>query len=290
MSAAAVPVFRFAPSPNGYLHPGHARSAILNFEAARRAGGRFLLRIEDIDTGRSRPELEAAIYEDLRWLGLEWETPVRRQSEHFDDYRAALDRLSARGLLYRCFCTRGDIVRAAAAREGERDPAGAPVYPGTCRSLADAESQARAQKEPFSLRLDMKLAQMRVDSPLSWREFGEGEEEMNVAADPGRWGDAVLARKDVPASYHLAVVTDDALQGVTDVMRGRDLFHATSLHRLLQVLLDLPEPRYRHHALVQGPDGKKLSKSAGSGSIQALREGRASPADVRRLAGLAAPD
>lgn len=281
---SARPVFRFAPSPNGYLHQGHALSAILNFETAKRLGGRFLLRIEDIDVGRSRPEFEQAIYEDLRWLGLSWEEPVRRQSEHFDDYRAALSRLSAKGVLYRCFCSRGDIARTIGdRRDWPRDPDDAPLYPRTCRGLSKDESDARAQRDPFCLRLDMERALALVGTSLTWREFGEGDEARLVAAEPARWGDVMLARKDIPASYHIAVVTDDAIQGVTDVMRGRDLYHATSVHRVLQALLDLPQPNYRHHWLVLDADGRKLSKSTFAKSVRSLREQGVPAQEVRSI-------
>jgi glutamyl-Q tRNA(Asp) synthetase len=281
---SARPVFRFAPSPNGYLHQGHALSAILNFETARRLGGRFLLRIEDIDITRSRPEFEQAIYDDLHWLGLDWEKPVRRQSEHFGDYRAALARLESKGLLYRCFCSRGDVARAIADRPGwPRDPDDAPLYPRTCRAMSAEESDARARHEPFCLRLDMQRALALLKAPLSWREFGESDEAMVVDAQPASWGDVMLARKDIPASYHIAVVTDDALQGVTDVMRGRDLYHATSVHRLLQTLLDLPEPNYRHHWLVLDQDGRKLSKSTFAKSLRSLREQGVSAEEVRAI-------
>ncbi|BGE85516.1 tRNA glutamyl-Q(34) synthetase GluQRS [Methylosinus sp. 3S-1] len=267
-------MFRFAPSPNGYLHLGHAYSALLNFDLARRAGGRFLLRIEDIDRGRARPEYERAIYEDLGWLGLEWEEPVRRQSEHFGDYAGALAKLDALGLLYPCRCSRGDIARATQGRaDWPHDPDGAPLYPGTCRGTVG--------QGPASLRLDMAKA-VALGGGVRWREAEVGE----VAADPSVWGDVILARKDVPASYHIAVVVDDALQGVTDVVRGRDLYEATRIHRLLQLLLGLPEPRYRHHALVRDEEGKKLAKSRLSKPLRELRADGATPADVRRIAGL----
>jgi glutamyl-Q tRNA(Asp) synthetase len=267
-------VFRFAPSPNGYLHLGHAYSALLDFDAARREGGRFLLRIEDIDAGRARSELEAAIYEDLSWLGLSWEEPVRRQSEHFDDYAAALARLEALGLLYPCVCSRAEIARATAAAGARRDPDGAPLYPGTCRG----EGRARAGA---NLRLDMAKAAALVGGEVSWTEHGK-----EIVASPAEWGDVVLARKDIGTSYHIAVVVDDALQGVTDVVRGRDLYEATRVHRLLQELLDLPAPAYRHHALVLDGDGRKLAKSRLSKPLRELRAEGATPADVRAMLGL----
>jgi glutamyl-Q tRNA(Asp) synthetase len=270
-------VFRFAPSPNGYLHLGHAFSAALNFGLARQCGGRFLLRIEDIDLSRARPEFEAAIYEDLAWLGLDWDRPVRRQSEHFDDYRRALAILDAKGLLYPCDCTRADIARNA-PQYGPRDPDGAPLYPGTCRDKPRPPLRETLERKGFALRLDMRKA---VDGlGLSWREHGSGE----VEAHPERWGDVVLARKDTPTSYHLAVVMDDALQGVSDVVRGKDLFHATSVHRLLQRLLDLPQPLYRHHDLLLDAEGKKLAKSLGSKTLRDLRAEGVSPMQARALA------
>jgi glutamyl-Q tRNA(Asp) synthetase len=282
----STPVFRFAPSPNGFLHLGHARSALLNFTLARDSGGRFLLRIEDIDTGRARAEFEAAIYEDLAWLGLEWEAPVRRQSDHFDDYACALERLDAMGLLYACDCTRADIAHAAAVRPAwPRDPDGAPHYPGTCRAKPRRPARDVLAQGGVALRLDMGKAMSALASErLSWIENEPGGAS-RVAADPAQWGDVVLARKDTPASYHIAVVVDDALQGVTDVVRGCDLFHATSLHRLLQRLLDLPEPRYRHHDLILDEDGEKLAKSRGSATLRELRSAGVSAEEVRRRVG-----
>ena len=277
------PVFRFAPSPNGYLHLGHALSALLNADMAKAAGGRLLLRIEDIDEARCRPEYEAAIYEDLAWLGIAWEVPVRRQSEHYDDYRAALRRLEADGLVYASFESRAEIAALVAAREPwPRDPDGAPLYPGDAKALPPAERARRMATEPYALRLDMAAALIRVGA-LTWAESGQGE----VAADPAAWGDVVLARKDTPTSYHLAVVVDDAAQGITDVVRGRDLFHSTSVHRLLQALLGLPAPRYRHHRLIVDADGKKLSKSTAATGLRELRAQGRTPADIRRLVGLA---
>lgn len=281
-------VWRFAPSPNGLLHLGHAYSALSNYDAARAAGGRFLLRIEDIDRTRARPEFEQAIFEDLAWLGLRWEEPVRRQSEHFEDYARALERLEGMGIVYPCFCTRADIARAVAGHpDWPRDPDGAPVYPGTCRDL---DSPARSQRLTAGLRavkrLDMEEALGRVDHRLGWREYGRGEEPRDVRAEPWAWGDIVVARRDVPTSYHLSVVVDDAIQGVTDVMRGRDLFAATSIHRLLQALLDLPAPRYHHHPLILDEKGAKMSKSRLSQPLRALRAEGASRADIRRMLGL----
>lgn len=279
------PVFRFAPSPNGYLHLGHALSALLNADKARAAGGRMLLRIEDIDASRCRPEYEAAIYEDLAWLGLSWERPVRRQSEHFDAYRQALARLAAMGLVYPSFESRAEIAALVAEREQQaawpRDPDGAPLYPGNAGTVAEAERARRIEAgEPYALRLDMAAAAAKA-GPLTWSEGGAEQ-----AADPARWGDIILARKDVPASYHLAVVVDDAAQGVTDVVRGADLFHATSVHCLLQSLLGLPAPRYQHHRLVLDGDGRKLSKSTRATGLRELRAQGVTPSAIRKIVGL----
>ena len=286
------PVFRFAPSPNGYLHLGHAYSALLNFDSARQSGGRFLLRIEDIDPTRCRPEFEAAIYEDLAWLGISWEMPVRRQSGHFADYRDAVARLSARGLIYPSFESRAEIARLIAQRETEgtwpRDPDGAPLYPGVAKMLP-AEERARLMEQgaPFALRLDMATACAQAGT-LVWTERGEGPQgEIGiVTARPEAWGDVVLARKETPTSYHLSVVIDDALQGVTDVVRGQDLFWSTSAHRLLQDLLGISPPTYRHHRLILDAGGQKLSKSTQATSLRELRAGGATPADIRHLLGL----
>ena len=287
------PVFRFAPSPNGYLHLGHACSALLNFDSARRAGGRFLLRIEDIDATRCRPEFEAAIYEDLAWLGLSWEAPVRRQSEHFAEYQAAVEQLTAWGLVYPAFESRTGIARLVAQREREapwpRDPDGAPLYPGTAKSLAsDERRRLIAQGAPYALRLDMAAAGRRAPPDLAWSEQGEGPggETGRVTARPQAWGDVILARKETPTSYHLSVVIDDAVQGVTDVVRGRDLFWSTSVHRLLQELLGNRQPVYRHHRLITDSAGQKLSKSTSATALRELRGGGATPADIRRLVGL----
>lgn len=286
------PVFRFAPSPNGFLHLGHAYSALLNFDLARETGGRLLLRIEDIDATRCRPEYEAAIYDDLAWLGITWETPVRRQSEHLADYRAALEKLSALGLVYPSFESRAEIARLVAAREAAgpwpRDPDGAPLYPGAAKSLpVDEGARLVATGAPYALRLDMAAACRRA-ADLTWRELGDGPdgERGLVAARPEAWGDVILARKETPTSYHLSVVVDDALQGASEVVRGQDLFHASSVHRLLQTLLDLPEPAYRHHRLIRDDEGRKLSKSTGSTGLRELRAAGAVPAGIRRLVGL----
>jgi glutamyl-Q tRNA(Asp) synthetase len=276
-------VFRFAPSSNGYLHLGHAYSALLNSAMARAVGGRLLLRIEDIDIERCRSEFEQAIYEDLGWLGFSWETPVRRQSEQFPDYANALAKLSARGLIYPCFCSRRDIMDAVAGRSGwPRDPDGSPLYPGLCKHFSKEEQQRRLSAgEPAALRIDMEAAIAKAGRHLDWREMGPGSQARDVTADPALWGDAILSRKDISASYHIAVVVDDAVQGVTDVVRGEDLFMATGLHRLLQALLDLPAPAYRHHALLRDASGRKLSKSSRAKPIRALREEGFSPAAVR---------
>ena len=261
-----VVVTRFAPSPTGHLHLGHVRSALEGWRAARQAGGRFLLRIEDIDHTRCRPEYTDAIIEDLQWLGLDWDGPVRRQSEHFDDYRAALSRLDAIGLLYPCFCTRRDIqaeiARAGGAPQGEM---GAP-YPGTCRRLSAAEREERLRSATdYAMRLDVGAA-LKPSSPLFWRDG-----ETRVEAEPTALGDVVLARKEMPTSYHLAVTVDDALQGVTLVTRGMDLFAATHIHRVLQALLDLPTPYYRHHALLTDASGRRLAKRDRALTIRAIR-------------------
>lgn len=281
-------VFRFAPSPNGYLHLGHAYSALMNEKLAREAGGRLLLRIEDIDVGRCRPEYEAAIFEDLDWLGVRFDGEARRQSDHFHDYALAVERLDARGLVYPCFCTRAEIAKAATERfEWPRDPDGAPVYPGTCKHLRgdDAALRARGRGRYAAQRLDMNEALAEAGARIGWREYGETGAARDVSGEPNIWGDVVLARKDVPASYHIAVVVDDALQGVTDVVRGTDLLAATSLHRLLQVLLGLPAPDYHHHDLVRDESGAKMSKSALSKPLRELRAEGASPEQVRRRLG-----
>jgi glutamyl-Q tRNA(Asp) synthetase len=282
-------VFRFAPSPNGYLHLGHALSALINFDLAGKSGGRFLLRIEDIDQARSRSEFETAIYEDLTWLGLAWENPVRRQSEHFDEYRAALARLEAEELVYPSFESRAEIAALIAERDARgtwpRDPDGVPLYPGSAQNLSRAERLRRLEAGvPYALRLDMAAAVARV-GPLDWCETGSGPggESGIIAAAPTAWGDVVLGRRETPASYHLAVVMDDALQGITHVVRGRDLFWATSLHRLLQSLLQLPVPIYHHHGLVLDAEGRKLSKSTQATALRALRQGGATAAQIRAL-------
>jgi glutamyl-Q tRNA(Asp) synthetase len=272
----SIPVFRFAPSPTGHLHLGHALAAILNFEEAQRVGARFLLRIEDIDPTRCKPEFEASIYEDLEWLGLKWETPVRRQSQHFEDYAAALGRLEAEGLLYASYETRAELARLITGR----DPEGGPRY-ARDEGLSPEDAAAReTEGGPYALRLDMQSALARISTPLFWNESGEA-----IEARPERWGDVVLGRKETPASYHLAVVLDDALQGITHVLRGKDLYEATAVHRVLQELLGLPAPVYRHHRLLLDEHGKKLSKRDRSTTLRDLRAAGLTAADVRKAAG-----
>ncbi|UAK24869.1 tRNA glutamyl-Q(34) synthetase GluQRS [Sphingomonas nostoxanthinifaciens] len=261
-------VSRFAPSPTGRLHLGHAYSAVRAHDLARAAGGRFLLRIEDIDATRSRESFVAGIEEDLRWLGLAWDGPVVRQSARLPLYAAALERLKTMGLVYPCFCTRAEIAASATAPHGSDGPA----YPGTCRALSPDEHAARADA-PHAWRLDLSAALARVDRPLTWRDTAAG----TVMADPAAQGDVVLARKDAPTSYHFAVTIDDAAQGVTDVVRGADLFEATHVHRLLQALLGLPTPIYHHHPLLTGTDGRRLAKRDGAPALAELRAGGADP-------------
>jgi glutamyl-Q tRNA(Asp) synthetase len=269
------PVFRFAPSPNGRLHLGHAYSALLNAQMAARTDGRFLLRIEDTDVTRCRPEFEAAIVDDLAWLGLVFPQTPRRQSEHIDDYARALASMEARGLVYPCFCTRSQIERMSG---GLRDPDGAPLHRGACRAVPAAEGRA-------ALRLDMARAASLLRKSLTWREYGEGAQETLVEADPAAWGDVILRGKETPANYHMAVVVDDSVQGVSDVVRGRDLYHATSIHRLLQELLGLEAPLYRHHRLVRDASGAKMSKGAQSKPLSALRERGVAAETVRDALG-----
>jgi glutamyl-Q tRNA(Asp) synthetase len=271
-------VTRFAPSPTGDLHRGHAFSALTAFEAARAAGGRFILRIEDIDATRCRPQFETGIYEDLAWLGLTWETPVRRQSEHLDDYQAALAPLEVDGLLYRCFRTRREVAEAmASAPHGAME-----VFRGRPLPLAE-EMRRLTAGEPFAWRLSLDAAARKLGGfgDLAFTEEGEGV----IQARPELGGDVVLARKDVGVAYHLAVTVDDALQGITHVIRGRDLFEATHVQRLLQALLGLPTPLYRHHALLTGPDGKRFAKRDRAETLRSLRERGMSPATLRRELG-----
>jgi glutamyl-Q tRNA(Asp) synthetase len=288
------PVFRFAPSPNGDLHLGHAFSALLNQWMAAQVDGRLLLRIEDIDLTRCTPAFEAGIYRDLEWLGIAWETPVRRQSEHFEEYGKILARLVADDLAYPAFMSRGE-VRAhiadmeAAGKHWPRDPDGAPLYPGLDKKLGARERRRRiADGEPFAWRLDAERAAAGICRPLEWTEFTNAgmDSKRKVAAQPELWGDVVLARRDVATSYNLSVVADDALQGVTHVVRGLDLCAATSVHRLLQELLDLPAPLYHHHRLIAGPDGNKLSKSQRDTGLPALRSAGCAPDDIRRMVGI----
>ncbi|MAN79818.1 MAG: tRNA glutamyl-Q(34) synthetase GluQRS [Rhodospirillaceae bacterium] len=277
-------VTRFAPSPTGRLHLGHAYSAWFAWAQAAADGGRFLVRIEDIDQGRCRPEFEDGIIEDLAWLGLTWETPVRRQSDHLADYAKALDGLKDQGLIYPCFCTRKDIAaEIAAAGNAPHGPDG-PLYPGTCRTLDPGLAADRmAAGEAFALRLKTDAAMVRT-VPLAWIDLDQGSQ----TARPELFGDVVLARKDTPTSYHLSVTLDDHLQGVTCVTRGQDLFDATHVHRLLQALLGLDTPVYRHHDLLTGPDGKRLAKRDKAQTIENLRADGRSPAKVWEMAGVTA--
>lgn len=289
-AANDTPVLRFAPSPNGQLHLGHALSALTGFDMARRMRGQFLVRIEDIDTARCSQEHIAGQLADLAWLGITWEEPVLRQSQYFPDYREAATRLQALGLLYPCFATRQDIK--AGKRPNAVDPDGAPIYPGLHKNMPSAEVAHRKERgEPFALRLDMERAmefarQRLAGTPLTFTAYApDGTTEM-LQARPERWGDTIIVRKDVPASYHLSVVVDDARQGITHVTRGMDLYSATDLHRLLQVLLGLPAPLYHHHRLITDVEGRKLAKSAGDTSLATLRQAGTSPAEIRRLVGL----
>lgn len=274
-------VTRFAPSPTGHLHLGHAHSALFGWNAALADHGRFLLRIEDIDPQRCRPEFERDLMEDLAWLGLRWEQPVRRQSEHLDDYRDALERLDRSGVLYPCFCTRKDIA-AEIARAGHapHGPDG-PLYPGTCRALSAAERQDRiAAGQPYAIRIDIAAA-LALTGPLTWHDRARGLQQ----AAPEMLGDTVLARKDTPTSYHLSVTVDDHLQGVTLVTRGEDLFFATHLHRLLQALLGFDPPDHHHHGLLRNAAGERLAKRDRAQTLRSMREAGMSPSEVRALAG-----
>ena len=278
-----APVLRFAPSPNGRLHLGHAYSALLNADLADRMGGTCRLRIEDIDPQRSKPALIDAILEDLAWLGLTYPEPVRHQSRHMDAYRAARDRLIASDLAYPCFCSRTQI--RVQADDNARDPDGAPLYPGTCRGLDPAVAADRlARGDPHTWRLAMDAALRRASPPYAYVAF-DGADARQVSADPARWGDAVIARRDIPTSYHLAVVHDDAVEGITHVVRGRDLEAATDLHVLLQKLLGFPTPRYRHHPLLLDETGEKFAKSRGSQSLADLRQAGVTPAQIRARLG-----
>jgi glutamyl-Q tRNA(Asp) synthetase len=289
-------VLRFAPSPNGLLHLGHALSALENAAMAERLGGRLLLRIEDIDQTRCRPEFEAAIRDDLDWLGVGYALPVRRQSDHLAVYGEALARLDAMGLIFASFESRAELKAIVAAQEASSgrpwptDPDGAPLYGGLGAAMAADEREAlQAEGKPFALRLRMGEAIRRAGRRLTWTEVDEaGRVRETIEAFPEHWGDVVLARKETPTSYHLSVVVDDALQEVSHVVRGKDLYEATAVHRLLQELLGLPEPVYRHHRLILGADGRKLAKSEAATGIQALRAAGASAADIRRLVGFSA--
>ncbi|OXT02704.1 tRNA glutamyl-Q(34) synthetase GluQRS [Notoacmeibacter marinus] len=288
---ADKPVFRFAPSPNGALHLGHARSAILNDEAARRSGGRLLLRMEDIDRARCTPELERQIKNDLDWLNIRFEGPLRRQSEHFAFYGQGLERLRGMGLAYTSFMTRGELRQMVAEADAAgtpwpRDPDGAPHPPASEKSRSEEDCRKlMAKGRAYAWRLDMNAALERLGrTEISWRESAAPLQEPDEARfDPRQWGDVVLARKDTPTSYHLAVVMDDAYQAVSHVIRGRDLYTATAVHRVLQSLLDLPEPTYHHHALILDENGRKLSKSSGSAALSARRIAGSSAAETRAL-------
>ena len=296
ISETIRPVFRFAPSPNGYLHLGHALSALINFELASRTGGRFLLRIEDTDIGRSRPEFVDAIYEDLSWLGLTWEEPVRQQSDHFADYDQALKRLVDEGLVYKSTCSRRDLneARAAAQLRGVSwpvDPDGAPLPPPNERAVGRISSTPlwRGQRD-YALRLHMDAALQLTSKGCAWRELASSGEILQQSSEPGAWGDIVLVGRDRPAAYHLAVVVDDALQGITHVVRGSDLYAATSVQCLLQQLLGLSTPVYHHHRLVLDEEQQKLSKSNQSTSLRELRQQGATPSTVRQMMGLGETD
>lgn len=279
MGRPSQPILRFAPSPNGHLHVGHAFSALFTADAARKLGGTMLLRIEDIDTTRCRPEFTAAIVEDLHWLGLNWPQPVRVQSEHFGDYATAADRLRDMDLLYPCFCSRANVAAAAG-------PEGPQFYPGTCRKLSPGERARRlAAGEPHAWRIDMRRA-MSATGPLLWRELDLATGGVTeTPAQPERWGDFLVVRKDTPTSYHLSVVVDDALQAITHVTRGQDMQPCTDVHVLLQALLGLPSPFYTFHRLILDDDGRKLSKSVRSMALRQMRAAGWTAADVRRHLG-----
>lgn len=277
----SIVVTRFAPSPTGFLHLGHAFSALTAWRRARDAGGRFLLRLEDIDPGRCRPEFAAAIPEDLAWLGLDWDGPIRVQSEHWAEYRAVLTTLSGQGLVYPCFCTRTDIMQEiAGSASAPHAPDGSPLYPGTCRGLSDEARAARiAAGQRFALRLNIARAWETVGNEPIFEEEGEGR----IVCAPAQFGDAVLARKDAPASYHLCVTHDDALQGVTLVTRGQDLKPATHLHRLIQALMGWPTPTYAHHRLLTDASGRRLAKRDRAATLRDLRAQGVSAEQVRRM-------
>lgn len=286
------PVLRFAPSPNGPLHLGHALSALVGWELARRLGGRFLVRVEDIDPERTSEAHVEGIFRDLFWLGVSWEEPVLRQSLRMPAYEAAAARLDGMGLLYPCFASRKEIAEANAANGSLRDPDGAPIYPGLHRGMSREKIALRRERnDPCVMRLDMaraiEMASERLGGDqLEFMELDDNGELRTVPCDPARWGDVVIQRKDVPTSYHLAVVVDDAFQAITHVTRGRDLFAATDIHRLLQVLLDLPVPLYTHHRLIVDDTGRKLAKSARDTSLAELRAEGVTVANIRRMIGL----
>lgn len=280
-------ITRFAPSPTGLLHPGHAFSALSAWQRFCDAPDdvaekRFLLRIEDIDFNRCREDYEVMLIEDLQWLGLEWETPVRRQSEHLEDFQKVADDLKSRGFLYPCFCTRRDILREIERAGGAPHGSEGPVYPGTCRELSTDEAASRIEAgETFALRLNLEKSLAEIGRELTWQDEAAG----SVKAEPELLGDAVLVRKDIGTSYHLAVVCDDAWQGVTHITRGLDLFESTHLHRVLQELLDFPEPMYFHHELICDDSGKRLAKRDESETLRSWREAGISAADVKKRLG-----
>mgnify|MGYP002641816824 CR=1 FL=1 len=276
---------RFAPSPTGHLHLGHAYSALFAAAAVEKSHGQFLVRIEDIDSGRCRKEFEDQIFEDLKWLGLSWETPVRRQSEHMADYKAQLDILSDMGILYPCFCTRADIRREieACGHAPHDIPSGpdGPLYPGTCLHLTKSEREDRiASAQPFALRLHMSEA-IKIAGPLEWHDLDQGR----TIARPEIFGDVVLARKETPTSYHLAVTLDDHLQDVTLVTRGEDLFHASHIHSLLQSLFGLNKPQYHHHRLLQDEDGKRFAKRDNAVPLKEIKESGTTAVEIRQQLG-----
>ncbi|MEP2981325.1 MAG: tRNA glutamyl-Q(34) synthetase GluQRS [Lentilitoribacter sp.] len=279
MAHANFKRLRFAPSPNGYLHLGHAYSALLNQQVATQLDAELLLRMEDIDETRARAEYVAAIYEDLKWLGLSWPKPVMQQSQRFEAYHAKLEWLNEQELVYRAFLSRKQIREFAAKHKQDfghdwsSDPDGAPLYPDLCKQQSRTLSDRRADDgEPFTWRLDMPKAISYINHDLTWLEYDLDFTKSVIKADPSVWGDVIIARKDTPTSYHLSVVLDDAAQNIDLVVRGMDLYHASSVHRLLQVLFDLPEPGYIHHKLILGEDGRKLSKSNHDTSIRSLRD------------------
>ena len=283
------PIFRFAPSPNGFLHLGHAYSALLNYEMANKTGGKYLLRIEDIDTARCKQEFEQAIESDLSWLGINWEKPVRRQSEHFLDYEQAFLKLKDLGLVYPAVLSRSEIKRFIDQHSIGKcwpvDPEGVPIYPDEQLVISESERKQRLKREKSIIwRLDMKKALATINQNFFWFEngFGPNGETGQIVANPAVWGDVILVRKDTPTSYHLSVVVDDAYQRVTHIVRGQDLFWSTSIQRLLQMLLNLPEPKYFHHELIFDELGKKLSKSEQHTGIKLLRESGVTLREIKK--------